>query len=105
MSPSSLAPALTTAIAERAKTWWQSLEPDQRRRVLSPFDSPDAHEFTYLPGPRPGLALADMTERQRLLAMRMLESGLSSTGADTARSIMQLESTLRELERARGDAG
>jgi hypothetical protein len=105
MSPSSLAPALTTAMAERAKTWWQSLDDDQRRRVLAPFDSPDAHTFTYLPGPRPGLALAEMTERQQLLAMKMLESGLSSTGADTARSIMQLESTLREIEREQGDSG
>jgi hypothetical protein len=104
MSPSSLAPALTTAITERALSWWQSLDSEQRRKVLSPFDSPDAREWTYLPGPRPGLALADMNERQRLLAMKVLESGLSSTGADSARSIMALESTLREIEQGEGDS-
>lgn len=104
MSPSSLAPALTTAIAERAKAWLQSLDEGQRSRVLAPFDSRDAREWTYLPGPRPGLALADMNERQRVLAMKVLESGLSSTGADTARSIMQLESTLRQIEQGEGDS-
>jgi Protein of unknown function (DUF3500) len=91
-------------MAERAKTWWQSLDPEQRHRALSSFDSPDAHEFTYLPGERPGLALTDMDTRQQLLAMKVLESGLSSTGADTARSIMQLEATLREIERGAGDS-
>jgi len=37
--------------------------------------------------------------------MRLLDTGLSERGAADARAIMELESTLRELERQLGDPG
>lgn len=105
MSPSSSAPVLASTIADRARDWWESLDSGQQAQVLSPFDSADAREFTYLPGPRAGLSLADMGEHQQVLAMRVLEAGLSGTGADTARAVMALEQTLRDLEHAHDKAG
>ncbi|REF34879.1 DUF3500 domain-containing protein [Thermasporomyces composti] len=91
-------------MAAAAVAFLASLDPDQRRAATAPFDTPDHREWTYLPGPRPGLALADMTERQRELAMVLLDTGLSAHGSREARAVMALEAVLRELERGAGRA-
>jgi hypothetical protein len=88
-----------------AREFLASLEPGQRSRAHGPFDVPDRREFTYLPGPRPGLALADMSAEQQARAMDLLATGLSERGLADARAIMQLEAILAELERSVGRRG
>jgi hypothetical protein len=83
----------------------ESLEPEQRPMLHVPFDSPDRTEFTYLPGPRPGLTLADMTTEQQARAMELLATGLSDRGLSDARAIMRLEEILAGLERSVGRPG
>ena len=83
----------------------ESLEPEQRPLLHVLFDSPDRTEFTYLPGPRPGLALADMTAEQQARAMELLSTGLSDRGLSDARAIMRLEGILAGLERSAGRPG
>jgi hypothetical protein len=83
----------------------ESLEPEQRTLLYVPFDSPDRREFTYLPGRRPGLALADMTAEQQARAMELLATGLSDRGLSDARAIMRLEGILAGLERSAGRPG
>ena len=82
-----------------------SLDPEQRRRVMAPFDAADRREFTYLPVPRPGLALIDMSADQRARAMGLLATGLSSRGLADAHAIMQLEEILAAIERSAGRSG
>lgn len=98
-----LIPAKQMAAAARALI--ESLEPEQRSQLHVSFDSPDRREFTYLPVPRPGLALADMTPQQQAQAMELLATGLSDRGLADARAIMQLEEILAGLERSVGWPG
>ncbi len=102
--PESTVPEAAAADRMRAAAaaWLAVLTDEQRRVATAPFDVADARDWTYLPGPRPGLPLSDMTETQRMLAMELLDLGLSPAGAATAHGVMRLEATLRELNRAAG---
>jgi len=95
-------PAVADRVRAAASSWLASLTEAQSTAARAPFDVADAQDWTYLPGPRPGLALSDMTEAQRALAMELLDLGLSPAGAAKARDVMQLEAILRELDRAAG---
>jgi uncharacterized protein DUF3500 len=97
-----LAPATAGQMRAAAAAFLDSLSAEQTARAAASFDSPDHHEWTYLPGPRPGLALADMSDDQRELALRLLDTGLSEQGGTSARAIMALESTLRHIEEQQG---
>jgi hypothetical protein len=63
-----------------------SIEDDRARRSWLPFHG----------GPRPGVSLRDMDDRQDRAAFELLDASLSPRGADTARSIMMLNGYLRE---------
>ena len=90
---------VATRMVEAATTFLDSLRPDQHAKATAPFDSHDFREWTYLPGPRPGLPLAQMDQQQRELAMALLETGLSKRGFTEAKAVMALEVMLRDLER------
>lgn len=85
-----------------AAAWLAALTDEQHRLATAPFDVADVQDWTYLPGPRPGLALSEMTQAQRGLARELLDLGLSPAGASKAREVMELEAILRELDRAAG---
>lgn len=89
-------------MADAARALLASLDGPAAARARAPFETDDRQDWTYLPGQRPGLALADMSAPQRRRALALLDSGLSAAGARTAREIMALESVLRDLERGRG---
>lgn len=90
---------------EAAVAFLTSLDAAQSGQARAAFETPDHREWTYLPGPRPGLALADMTAPQRDLALALLDTGLSAGGARTARDIMLLDDILRDIERDAGRPG
>lgn len=92
-------------MAAAARAFVESLEPQQARQAQAAFDAPDRREFTYLPGPRPGLALADMSADQQQRAIDLLATGLSERGFGRARGIMALEEILAGIERATGSPG
>lgn len=92
-------------MAAAARAFVESLEPEQASSATAPFDAADRREFTYLPGPRPGLALAEMSSVQQERALELLATGLSGGGLATARAIMQLEEVLASIERAEGRPG
>jgi hypothetical protein len=85
-----------------ARAFLASLDDGQRAKATAPFDTPDHREWTYVPGPRPGLPLKEMTDEQRRLALALLDTGLSERAQQTARGIIALEPILGELERASG---
>jgi hypothetical protein len=87
-----------------ARNFQDSLEGDQQRRVLFPLDDPERFNWNYLPGPRRGVPLREMTEAQRQSALALLEITLSRHGYEKAVGIMALEAILGELEgRGAGD--
>jgi hypothetical protein len=78
-------------------------DPSQSPHVLSsvPNTLPPADErrnWHFVPRPRRGLPIKDMTTEQRLLAHGLLASGLSHRGYAKAVGIMSLESILAALE-------
>ena len=74
-----------------------SLDSAQRVAATSPFDVADHRRWTYLPGGRPGLALARMTADQQMLALGLLDAGASEAGARTARAVVELDMIRRQL--------
>ena len=100
----------SNAMASAATAFLGSLTPDQRQKVAFPVDSAERLHWNFIPTdafPRNGLTVKEMTEPQRKLAHDLLKAGLSQRGYMTATAIMDLESTLGDLEReaARGGRG
>lgn len=88
-----------------AKAFLSSLYDGQRDLTTYDFNDDERYRWKYLPGPRGGLALFDMGPLQRDQAMRLVDAGLSRSGAATVRDIMSLESVLRALEEREGRPG
>jgi hypothetical protein len=87
-----------------ARNLLDSLESHQQRRVLFPLGDPERFNWNYMPGPRRGVPLREMTEAQRQSALALLKSALSRQGYEKATGIMALELILGELEgRGAGD--
>lgn len=94
-----------SGLANTVQAWLDTLGPSQHNQAQAPFDSSDREQWTYLPGPRPGLPLGDMTNDQRALAFKVLEATLSDVGATTAKAIIALDDVLGEIESLEGKAG
>jgi hypothetical protein len=98
-------PELVARMRVAAEALLDVLDPDQRQAACAPFDTPDHREWTYLPGPRPGLAVEGLTPTQQERLFALLDTGLSVEGAATAKDVMALDDVLRDLEQARGRSG
>ncbi len=85
-------------MAEAATTFWASLTPDQRTRVLFPVESEERQNWHYIPRDRCGIPFKEMDGAQQKLAHALLSSGLSRRGYMKAATIMSLESVLGRLE-------
>lgn len=96
------APETAASMRRAALAFLAALDDRQRAQATGPMDTPDLRDWTYVPGPRPGLTLEEMTQPQRELAFAMLDTGLSSGGAAVARDIIALEDDLFEVEAASG---
>jgi hypothetical protein len=82
-----------------------ALDPDERRQATAPFDVPDHRDWTYLPGPRPGLPVGGLDAQKADLVGALLDTGLSVEGAATARDVMALDDLLRAVEEEAGRPG
>jgi Protein of unknown function (DUF3500) len=87
---------------DEAVAFLRSLSDRQRAAAAYDFTDPERYRWQYTPGRRGGVALSEMDETQRGLAMALLEAGLSPEGARTANGIIRLETVLREVEKAAG---
>jgi len=94
------APATSPAAA--AGAFLAALDRGGRADATFDFDDDERRDWTYLPGGRGGLPLADMDTAQRAAAFALVDSGLGVHGRRLARGVLQLEGTLREIERAGG---
>jgi len=98
----------SSAMANAATAFVNSLTPAQRQQATFPFDSDERTHWNFIPTeafPRHGLTVAEMSEPQRALAHDLMKAGLSQRGYMTATAIMGLENILGALEQAERSAG
>ena len=90
------------AITAAVRAWLDGLDDAQRARASFPFETSERFVWTYLPGPRKGLAIRDMQAEQRAAARAIVVASMSARAAGEIAAIMALETVLGELERAGG---
>ena len=84
-------------MVEATNAFIASLAPDQRSKALFEFDDAERLNWHFVPKPRRGLPLKEMSAEQRKLAHDILKVALSQRGYLTASAIIDLELVLREM--------
>ena len=108
-------------MAQAAQNFLKALSDEQKAKVSFSFDAANTasplpppavgsaavpatderRNWHFIPRPRQGLPLKEMTYEQRLIAQALLATGLSHRGYGKAVSIMSLEAVLAILEKDR----
>lgn len=91
-------PSVAERMAKAANAFLASLSSEQKQAVSFPFDDSERFDWHYVPRSRSGLPLKEMNDEQRRLAHRFLRAGLSQSGYLKAKTIIELEAVLREIE-------
>jgi uncharacterized protein DUF3500 len=89
-------------MSDAAKSFLASLTPEQRGEATFRMPDDERFDWHYIPKPRKGLALRDMTPAQKQLAHALLAAGLSQRGYIKATTIMSLDEVLRVMENGKG---
>jgi hypothetical protein len=87
-----------------AKNFLNSLTPEQRAKATYKMEADERFDWHFIPKPRKGLPLREMTSPQKRLAGALLASGLSQQGYIKAVTIMSLDDILKQMEVAQGAA-
>jgi hypothetical protein len=87
----------TRPMVRAAEAFLGSLTPEQRGKTTFAMDDAERLNWHFIPRERRGLPFKEMTEPQRQLARRLLQTGLSQRGYLKAQTIIELELVLREL--------
>jgi hypothetical protein len=87
-------------MAQVANLLISTLEPAQKAKALFGFTDKERENWHFIPRERKGLAFAEMTPQQVLLAHALLNTGLGSRGSAKAVTIMSLEEVLYQIEGA-----
>jgi hypothetical protein len=85
---------VASGMREAARALLAVLEPEQvrvLRAVPDRLDAPELREWTYLPGPRPGLGTEGLDERQREAVDALLATAHSAAGAELVRGAIEVE--------------
>ncbi|KNX37487.1 DUF3500 domain-containing protein [Luteipulveratus halotolerans] len=85
------------SMSELVAALMTSLSSQQRAQVAGALDDPRLREWTYLPGDRPGLPLADLDAEQHALALRLVASTESAAAAGRAVGAIETERVRRTL--------
>jgi len=98
LPPVALAHPPAQEMADAANNLLASLNSDQKSKAVYEFSNDERYDWHFIPKPRKGLPLKDMTAAQRALAHALLSSGLSQRGFAKAETIMSLDQILFDLE-------
>jgi hypothetical protein len=90
-------------LAYTARNFLASLTPEQSSKAVMQFNADERFNWHYIPRPRQGLPLKEMTPAQQHLAHALLSSCLSQSGYTKATTIMSLEDVLRLIEHDNGE--
>ncbi len=93
----------STTMETAAKNFLNSLNPEQRAKATYKFDDDQRFDWHFIPKPRKGLPLREMTSYQSKLAHGLLAAGLSQRGYIKAVTIMSLEDVLKTMEKDNGE--
>jgi hypothetical protein len=85
------------AMQAAATAFVSSLETGQKARATMTFDDRRRMEWHFLPRERKGLAVREMTDAQKRLALALVDT-IGPIGSKKVRAIMLLDDLLRELE-------
>ena len=100
--PNSRAHDTNSNMVQTAKTFLASLDDQQLAKAQFQFPDDERENWHFIPKPRKGLPLREMTPTQQHLATALLSSGLSDSGFIKAVEIMSLEDILKQLEHGTG---
>ena len=89
-------------MAEAAAHLLAALTPEQKAKCSFAIQDEERLNWHFIPCPRKGLPLKELTSAQRPLVQALLASGLSQRGYMKAATIMSLEEILKELEQGNG---
>lgn len=89
-------------MAESARRFLGSLDDAQRAKATFAFDDAERLNWHWIPRPRKGLPLKELTSYQRALAFALLNTGLSDKGYVTAATTMSYEEIIRLEENGTG---
>ena len=93
-----------TQMATAAGRLLASLDKEQAAKATYPFDAPERLDWHFIPRPRKGLSIKEMTPASRALAFGLVQSGLAGSGYLKATTIMSLEQVLKQLEQGKAAA-
>ncbi len=87
------------AMVQAATAWLATLAPEQKARVLKPYEDAGRTGWHFIPKfERKGLPLREMVPSQQQGALDLLRAAVSQAGFDKSNSIMQLDEMLRLQE-------
>jgi hypothetical protein len=89
-------------MAGAATNLWASLTLDQKYKIGFDFKDPLRYDWHFIPRPRKGLPLKELSGEQKALAHALLASGLSQSGYIKAETIISLEQILASIEQGKG---
>ncbi len=95
-------PQAAAQMAAAAKSFLDSLSEAQRTKATFEYMDGERMYWYYPPINRHGLALRDMDQNQRGLAMALLETGLTPRSFEQAKQIIEHEDVLGPLEKEMG---
>lgn len=86
-------------MVKTANAFLASLSEQQRKKATFAFGDEERFNWNFVPMPRQGLPLKEMTPEQRKQATALLQTALSEQGYTKAKAIMDLEVVLKALEK------
>ena len=92
----------STEMAAAAQRFLDSLSPEQKAAAGFEFKDNERTNWHFIPKPRKGLAMKDMSEEQRKLAKALLSSGVSQKAHDQILTLMTMEQILHDIEQGKG---
>ena len=95
-------PQAATQMAAAARSFLDSLTEPQKAKATFEYMDGERMYWYYPPINRHGLALRDMDQNQRGLAMALLETGLTPRSFEQAKQIIEHEDVLGPLEKEMG---
>ncbi|HSH93970.1 MAG TPA: DUF3500 domain-containing protein [Roseimicrobium sp.] len=96
--PLRAADVVSKEMTDAARNFLTALTPDQKAKATYELKADERLNWHFIPKPRNGLPLKEMTIAQRHLAMALLGTGMSSKGQAKALTIMSLEQILHDME-------
>jgi hypothetical protein len=97
-SQASALPKVATEMADAANAFIKSLDEEQSKKARYTFEDKERDNWNFVPIARNGLPIKDMKPEQRVLARKLLETGMSDSALVKIDTIMALEKLLGEME-------